>query len=249
MSNPEYTIKIDAREHKLIDLFGALDPPIPYKTDNLDIGDIVFYRGDERVVVIERKALSDLASSINGERYRNQKIRLKTLDCPVIYLIEGTEATLDDPRVQMDKLYSSWAGIMLRDKMYVLRAFDLAETCALVVKLYSRAQEFKLGAPGVNAAPLDPQTEYLKTIKLNKKSNITPENSFTLLLAQIPGISVTMAEKIRAEYPSMHRLIMHYESLEPTQRSTALKDISLGARKLGKVASEKIYRHLYNITS
>lgn len=238
-----YSIKIDAREHKLVEYFSLLDPPIQYETGNLDIGDIIFYKDNKPVVVIERKELSsDLPSSITGERYRNQKIRLKTLECPVIYLIEG----VDTQRIQMDIIYSAWAGTMLRDKMHVLRSFNFDETCKLVLKLYKKTQEFKLGSNDTPTDETDQQVEYLKTIKLNKKSNITPENSFTLLLAQIPGISITMADKIRAEHPSMHQLIMHYESLPLEKRAGGLKEISLGKRKLGKAASEKIYKHLYN---
>lgn len=261
-----YKLKIDIRERDLIAYFTSNN--IEFTTEDMDVADIIFYRDEVPVVMIERKTLGDLVKSILDKRYHNQKARLKMVDCPVIYLIEGhpaidvimtnddvTDYTRDElikliaeTRVRydgmdFDRIYGMFTGTMLRDKMHVLRAMDFQESCDLIIKLFNKTQEFKLGTE--SGASTNDAVDYLKTVKLEKKANITPENIMSLLLAQIPGISVTMAEKVRAQYPSMASLISHYESLPDSERPKALKDIDLGARKLGKVASEKIYNYLY----
>jgi len=251
MTTPEYSLIIDAHEHKLIGYLKDSGCEVPFKTTNLDIGDVIIMLQDNPVVVFERKALPDLVSSINGERYRNQKIRLKTLPCIVIYLIEGLPGDSWEVNAALDKIYGSWAGIILRDKMNVLRSFDVEESAKLILKFYKRAQEFNLGVGSAGGeGPSESGTsslDYLKTIKLQKKANITPNNILILQLSQIPGISVNMADKIHALYPTLQKLIEYYESLEESSRAMALKDISVGARKLGKSASEKIYKYLYGI--
>ena len=61
---------LDNREHKLIELLPN-DTVAP-----LDIGDIQFRRGEETILIIERKSVTDLAASICDGRSREQKARL-----------------------------------------------------------------------------------------------------------------------------------------------------------------------------
>lgn len=49
--------------------------------------------------------------------------------------------------------------------------------------------------------------EYLNTIKRVKKDNVTVDNIAKLMLCQIPGVSMTSADAITAEYPTMEKLI------------------------------------------
>lgn len=233
-----YKLEIDNREKYLIDCIGNR---VDFKTSNLDIGDIIIWYNGSPIIVFERKSLTDHAASINGERYRNQKIRLKTLDCMVIYLIEGAE----DKTVDMDSLIGSWVGITLRDNLRVLRTFNLEETANIVLKFFRRAQEFKFGTgEAQKSLTLNPENEYLTTVKLSKKANITPINILILQLAQIPGISVKMAEKIHEQYSTMNDLINYYNSLDEQLRPNALKNCGLG-----KVRSEKIYQYLFGLNN
>ena len=67
-------IKVDNREKKLIPLINALNEDFNYnfeiKIEVLDLGDIIICddKGSEKLI-IERKTLSDLASSIKDGRY------------------------------------------------------------------------------------------------------------------------------------------------------------------------------------
>ena len=55
---------------------------------------------------------------------------------------------------------------------------------------------------------------YLETVKVNKKSNITPENQFLLALRNIPGVSVKIANNICNEYNSIDKLLSKYKKCE-----------------------------------
>ena len=92
-------IKIDHREHDLIQsckYFLGIGPAyqgIELEICNLPIGDIILCddTGIEKVI-IERKSLSDLASSIKDGRYEEQSYRLNGISHPnhnIMYIIEG----------------------------------------------------------------------------------------------------------------------------------------------------------------
>ena len=84
--NSNFTLILDNREKYIIKLIGNA----PFvETQNLDVGDIHFLIDNELILVIERKTLKDLSSSIKDGRFREQKARLSVLNCEMLYLIEG----------------------------------------------------------------------------------------------------------------------------------------------------------------
>jgi ERCC4-type nuclease len=91
-------INVDYREKillkKLQDLkeknkFGKIE----IQTSNLPLGDVVILNKENKEeLIIERKSISDLASSIKDGRYAEQSFRLnnyKTHNHNIIYIIEG----------------------------------------------------------------------------------------------------------------------------------------------------------------
>jgi hypothetical protein len=113
---------------------------------NLDVGDFLITRGAAVAFVIERKTLSDLASSIVDGRYKSQKERMRALVggrmARVVYVVEGFCWSLrDDARV------GSVTGQALKTVMYNLQVLEgcsvfastgPAQTCAIVRGLYER---------------------------------------------------------------------------------------------------------------
>ena len=73
-------IVVDNREHSLIKLLKALNNDyeynIPIVVEKMDLGDIAIHFDDEEIILMERKKLSDLASSIRDGRYKEQSYRL-----------------------------------------------------------------------------------------------------------------------------------------------------------------------------
>jgi len=138
-------ITIDIREHKLIDLIKNTSSfTIPYEIKNLQIGDIIITpsKFTDKSLIIERKCMTDMISSIKDGRYKEQKIRLQAevvsnpnaLFC---YLLEGLT---DDLRLPNDKilLYGSIISSIFRDKIPLIRTLSLIETLDIIIRLYER---------------------------------------------------------------------------------------------------------------
>ena len=74
-------IQVDVREKKLIPLIKALNNDYGYNIEieskQLDLGDLIVCDDDNNeLLIIERKTLTDLASSIRDGRYSEQSYRL-----------------------------------------------------------------------------------------------------------------------------------------------------------------------------
>ena len=101
-------IIIDNREHLLYDkihaiLFTTPNPDIQISFEPIPLGDILIKTDDDKtVLIIERKSILDLLSSIKDGRYDEQSYRLSHSDecCPhnIIYLIEGMFSILRPPK-------------------------------------------------------------------------------------------------------------------------------------------------------
>ena len=89
---------IDNREPKKnIDYLNYLNSNNNYiiKIETLEIGDYIIYDeiNEKNIIIIERKSLADLESSIKDGRYDNQSYRLNQIDIHnhnIYYLIEGS---------------------------------------------------------------------------------------------------------------------------------------------------------------
>ena len=91
-------LKVDVREKKLISILQKLEKErktgIKIEVETLDLGDaiIVDDKTNKDLVIIERKSISDLASSIKDGRYREQSYRLNANEVHnhnIVYVIEG----------------------------------------------------------------------------------------------------------------------------------------------------------------
>ena len=99
-------IDVDYREKKLIKFLNILQKDFNYShleinTKDLPLGDIIISKTNKlnekkELMIIERKNLNDLASSIRDGRYKEQSYRLSNTGLHnhnIVYLIEGNIAT------------------------------------------------------------------------------------------------------------------------------------------------------------
>jgi crossover junction endonuclease MUS81 len=249
------SLTIDHREKDLKTLF----PDAEYK--NMDLGDIhiKFKNSDHTFLLIERKTMSDLIASINDGRYREQKKRLLESGIPrerILYLLEGR---VDDIPGHMKTLFGMIINTIYRDKILVLRLDNLEETAFFIKRVMKKLLEEdphlmpkeSIQQDGGSDSTNDTNLEYLSTIKLKKKDNMTPNNCSILQLAQIPGMSIQNAQIIINKYNSMANLINEYYQIQEENRSNMLSDLEIPIsngkkRKLGKVLSERVYKYLFN---
>ena len=195
------------------------------------------------------KTIEDYAQSIVDKRLKNQAIRISELrkEFPmmiVVYLVEGHFLQKDHKfrnGVTRDAMYSSMINRIVKDNFTIFHSSDIYDTALVVAKIYDKLNEMY-----TNITHDDPKLSYLKTIKISKKDNMTPENCYVCQLAQIPGISIEIADKIAKIYPSMYQLLTSYQQHDPNM----LSGIPISAsRRLGPILSKRIYQYLYGSTT
>ena len=214
---------LDNREKDLKSAF----PDATYK--NLDLGDIQINinkedGSTELFLLIERKTMKDLISSVNDGRYREQKKRLLE-SIPrekIMYLLEGH---LDDIPGQMKTLFGMIINSIFRDKLHILRFECIEETIYFIKRVIKKLNDndenimthLKNNSSSTSTSAsacensesftnsnsntnTNSDLEYLSTIKLKKKDNLTSNNCSLLQLAQIPGMSLQNAKIIIDKY-------------------------------------------------
>jgi len=246
-------IKIDTKETGLIQVLGNVSDESDcqvllknHQVETLSVGDICFYHSDHpetSMMVIERKTIKDLNSSIRDGRYKEQIIRLKSIHTPptrVAFIIEGCQlktakgtikvqrvkelrkssmkGVLKYNKIQGEALYSAIMNILIRDEISLIESDDLEDTCQILAKIYQQLTKKYSEIVGHMVPQLD-QVEthnyhYAKSIKSIKKHNVNPQVCFIDQLQSIPGVSVNFAIFIAEKYFNMNDLINAYHQID-----------------------------------
>tara|TARA_B110000503_G_scaffold136659_3_gene219421 strand:+ start:33 stop:890 length:858 start_codon:yes stop_codon:yes gene_type:complete len=207
----------------------------------LDIGDYeIYYLDDDLIpsVIIERKSLADLESSIKDGRYKEQSFRLDksaTHNHNVIYLIEGNIQNYRNGNFR-PTIYSTMFSLNYFKGFSVINSNNKIETGEIIYNFiqklgkergkpayYNNIGLHKSQSKTDNDKDNDKDTDvvlqedsksenYLDTIKVSKKSFITRDNIFELMLMQIPGISSVSAKAIADRYLNMKGLLAILET-------------------------------------
>ncbi len=244
---------------------------IPISTETLDVGDFLFKWNDKDLIVIERKTIPDLMSSIKSDgRYREQKKRLKAatqLDpgLRVYYLIEGQLGSRPTDRYFTEKdrktAYSASVNTLVRDGIPVMRTESLTDTLRTLGKIWEcinkegdKLVHLDLPAAGDIGPVPQGQLGYMVPIKTRRGENYSEEWCFLAQLQQIPGVSEDVAEAIGEKYPNLPSLMSAYQALSDVKQCLLLfVDMPLPKRKrtstgkvrtIGPSLSEKIWKYL-----
>jgi crossover junction endonuclease MUS81 len=139
-------IKIDSREKDLQDKLSYYISIIPafrnlrVISESLPIGDIIISNNNEDILIIERKSVNDLLSSIKDGRYEEQSYRLngnKVHNHNIIYLVEGdinklNMNTFKDVKIEKLTFYSAIFSLNFYKGFSVIRTFSLDETALFI---------------------------------------------------------------------------------------------------------------------
>ena len=220
---------IDNREPKVImELIKSRFPD--NKLENLELRDYVFKnKADEIKLIFERKSLNDLIASIKDGRYNEQSWRLS--ECPtdnsnIFYIIEGNIMNLCNRQSEtiQKMLFSSMFSLITKKGFSLIHTSNEIETAEFIIRFSEKAD--------LNKESIE-NNSYSSTIKMTKKSNITKNNIGEIMLAQIPGVSITVAQCIMNEFSSINNLVINLQN-----NSDCLDNIKIpfknGHRKLGK---------------
>lgn len=240
-------IKIDSREEALkVECIMRMGPyrNIQIESESLHLGDAIIYdeKGEEKVI-IERKTLNDLASSIKDGRYAEQSFRLNGCSLEnhhIYYLVEGNLLSYNPKKSRLEKkaLLSSFTTISYFKGFSLHRTEDIGESAEW---LLSCADKIRRNKKTISEKK---DGEYINVASRVKKDNITKENISSIMLSQIPSVSASVAIAVMNKYSNMVSLI---EELK--ENPQALDDIYIETkqgkqRKISKTSQANIYNFL-----
>ena len=233
-------LHIDICEKKIIALIEALQDDLDIHIDTcierLPVGDfIITDDAGKECLIIERKSLSDLASSIVDGRYGEQSFRLNQCDIHnhnIMYIVEGDMSTYRNKysRITKKALYSSMITLQYFKGFNVFRTMSIVETTTYLLRLTDKLQrEYKKGNEafyshtvlsndiGETNEVTSSKNDYIEQKYSNvtsrvKKSNIRPDNIGEIILSQIPGISKATSNAVMSHFGSLYNLMIQIEA-------------------------------------
>ena len=233
------TLLLDSREKKLIDdingreldRYGAL---MDIRVKQLEVADVIIENND-KTLLIERKTINDMLSSIKDGRYKEQKTRLLASGHDITYIIEGDDILSNLNQRNQDLLSSIYMFSMYRDKIHLVFTKNTCDTATFILtlctKMIDKPDKFVISS-------VNDSVSYADCIKMKKMKNITPEICYIMQLSQIPTISSTIAKNIQKQYPTMRILI---DVLNNTSDKLCLL---CEIEKVGKEKAKKILEYL-----
>ncbi len=255
-------IKIDFRETSLIEQVNRLVESysgITIVTENLLIGDAAICRDDgSEVLIIERKSLSDLASSIRDGRYSEQSHRLHNCIVPnhyIYYLIEGNIRTYKPSRhgsrpITWKELSSAMTSLSFTKGFSVHRSIDVTESAMWILQSADKVSRTKdCGYYYQDETKQKTAEEYVDCTKRAKKGNVNEDNIGAIMLAQIPGVSSATSTAVMHEFDSIESLITALRKDPASLANIQLKSKTGKSRRINKTCQTNIYNYLLSNTT
>lgn len=216
-------LEIDYREKKILSLISGINT----QSTNLEVGDFLF-KNEDPILIIERKTISDLMSSIIDGRFRDQKQRLALTNLPVCFIIEKDSFQMNDKHRTMYR--GSIVNLLFKHSYKVLHSNSPSETVDILTTIYNK---IKKGDISFEQSTLLPE--------FNSKSKLVSDNMFVSQLCLIKGISKGIAKQIVEKYRSPKDLLNAYETGLESPEELLSNLILQNGKRLGSVLSKRIY--------
>jgi len=232
----------------------GLGETITVSSGALPVGDAVVQDDNGReVLIVERKSISDLASSINDGRYKEQSLRLQSVDLAnhsIIYLVEGNLEAYKPrwSRIDRTALYSSLVSLNYYKGFSVVRSSNVGESAEYIIRYASKIHRSKSLAPFYGekhpAGDAVDGAAYSSVVKRVKKDNISPANIHYIWLSQLPHVSDAAARTILEEHKTMWGLRERLREDPCCLDSVQLQTATGKTRRIGKNVVDIIRTHL-----
>jgi ERCC4-type nuclease len=174
--------------------------------ENMDLGDFSLSINGQVHVLVERKTLSDLASSVKDGRYKEQKSRQLSVfgKEKLIYVIEG-RFNFDDSSgfitgLPKKTITSCIINSFIRDGIRIMMTANPMETANFLIALCIRVRK---DPSKYLQKETDIVSNYNECLKAKKIDNLTPRTVFVAQLCQIPKISTKTAYAIADRFTNM----------------------------------------------
>lgn len=229
-------IVVDYREKALLDAFHQYHETANVEAKNLEVADILIENEAGSKILIERKTLKDLSASIRDGRYREQAERL-TKSCDVrehvFYLIEGSTTAYSKTNskytLPMATLVSAMFTLSTEFRFSLYRTNDVRESAEWISCV---ASKFNKGSAGTS----NPSQRHL----LKKSDEITRDNVESIMIAQVPGISIRSASQIIEQAGSLQQLLTIIKESPDRLHGFTVKTSNGKERRFSKSCIEKL---------
>jgi ERCC4-type nuclease len=204
-------VKVDTREQSLLQQMNKLIATIPIfnkiivQSETLPIGDIIICDGETEKLIIERKSVADLQSSIKDGRYEEQSYRLNGLNHHnhnIIYLIEGN---LNNPynanRFKSENtgvtekltLFSAMFSLNYYKGFSVFRSFSLEETATIICNMAYKLEKESTTKKAFYQIKLDQITsDQLSSDQIQGEETVDPqESSYVNVIKKVKKENIT----------------------------------------------------------
>jgi ERCC4-type nuclease len=248
-------VHIDFREKELYEVLKGRAENLPFiiASQNLEVGDVMIgLESGQPLLVMERKTLSDLASSNRDGRYREQRARLlsvKGQGVAIAYIMEigpsGWSNELNriwPGKVVESTLYSIVLRLQLRYGISVLQVKDTAGTIALIGQLCKMLQEDNevfSQAGGLVGDATAAAAVYTEALSAQKSANRNMKRPAAGMLCAVAGVGGKMSESILDACEGTLEGVLKKSEVE-------LAAVSLGKRTVGKVLAKTLWAALHS---
>jgi len=243
-------IVVDVRERALIAALRSRPELLLLDAENddvtvrgLDVADVeIRDRGGRLLMLIERKTMGDLASSLADGRYHEQKHRIRSLadatGATPMYCIEGASsgfafdgrfsASTCPPRIR-----GLVTSLLVRHRTLVAFTRDVADTAAFVLQATKTLRQRQQQQQQTSSSSSSYATVACRQAAAKKSANLDPAQCFLQQLCQVPGVSSGIAKNLAASYASMGDLVLALAALpDPKARRAALQRVPLVGPKI-----------------
>lgn len=226
---------IDNRERWTHEFVGGSSGNIfDFEYRQLDLGDFVVSANEVNVLYIERKTVADIIQSIKDGRYKDQLCRYKSIDCKVLYIIEGVNGLTDLSMFGSSSADTAATNIMIRYGFPVMFCKTKRDTFRLINDIMCRVVKNP-----EKYLQKDIDSDAINTRKTKKNGMLTPEMLLANMIACIPGVSIPTAMDIVEAYEYPHDMKSLSERMcENKEKLLSLKLKS--GRKVGKNVVESV---------
>ncbi|KAI8340249.1 hypothetical protein BC941DRAFT_419916 [Chlamydoabsidia padenii] len=241
----------------------------------LDLGDIIWVAkhvetGEEMYldIVVERKRMDDLVSSVKDGRFREQKYRLKQSGSrKIFYVIEeyNKEAAL---KFGAQAIQTAISSVQAIDRFYLKRTNNLDETINYLVRLTKMIEQLykniklqeiptrlinksnyitlknELSPPGPTISSTHYVIPYTIYNQLNSKSGTsTLQDLYIKMLMTIRGVNAEKAQSLIRVYPTPYHLFKAMDEAGDNAKQLATRATKNGItrRRWPSSASERLW--------
>ncbi|KAI5170599.1 crossover junction endonuclease MUS81 [Nematocida sp. LUAm3] len=189
-------------------------------------------------VIVERKKIEDLISSLRDGRYKEQKKKLVMFPGTKIYLIEGEEWVYD---ISVIRTYFTVSYSLIFQGFLLITTPNIEKTLFFL----SEATEFlseKMKVDSLYSSNLSSLSSLVPQVSC--KPSFSPKEKLISLICGVRGISYKVADAVSGSFSTIKELVLGLSNRE--ELTNRISNIILENKKIGRKRASLIINALRN---